>query len=129
VKLTIEADGPYHFIVVDDPLPAGLVAINSAIKTEERVGPKEKSSDEEDDYWWDWGGGLAKFIPSFFEIRDDRVLVFKDEAWRGQFQYTYYARAVCEGEFVMPSTKIQLMYEPETIALTPMKKMVIRGRE
>jgi uncharacterized protein YfaS (alpha-2-macroglobulin family) len=116
--------------VVDDPLPAGLVAINSAIKTEERVGPRRRGSDEEEDEYWDyWEGGFIKFVPSFFEIRDDRVLVFKDSTWRGQYQYAYYARAVCEGEFVMPSTKIQLMYEPDTISLTPVEKFVIGGRD
>jgi uncharacterized protein YfaS (alpha-2-macroglobulin family) len=133
VKLTVEPESSYSFIVIDDPLPAGLVAINSAIKTEERVGPKRRSADagtdEGDDDWGGWEGGFYKFIPSFFEIRDDRVLVFKDNAWRGQYQYAYYARAVCEGEFVMPSTKIQLMYEPDMISLTPVEKIVIRGRE
>jgi hypothetical protein len=133
VKLTIESENSYSFVVVDDPLPAGLVAINSAIKTEERVGPSRRGSDEEteeeDEYWDYWEEGFIKFVPSFFEIRDDRVLVFKDETWRGQYQYAYYARAVCEGEFVMPSTKIQLMYEPDTISLTPVEKVVIGGGE
>ena len=67
VKLTIEADGPYHFIVVDDPLPAGLVAINSAIKTEERVGPKEGGSGEEEEYWWDWGEVLLNLFRVFLK--------------------------------------------------------------
>jgi alpha-2-macroglobulin len=132
VKLTIEPENSYSFLVVDDPLPAGLVAINSAIKTEERVGPKRRSpegTEEEDDYWGEWEAGFFKFVPSFFEIRDDRVLVFKDHIWRGSYQYAYYARAVCEGEFLMPSTKIQLMYEPDTFSLTPVEKVVIRGRE
>jgi hypothetical protein len=135
VKLEIEVEDHYSYLVIDDPLPAGLVAINSAIKTEERVGKKKKSSSEgsegeevdEWDVWWE--AGYYQFIPSFFEIRDDRVLVFKDRAWKGSYQYAYYARAVCEGEFVMPSTKIQLMYEPSTLSLTPVDKVVIKGKE
>lgn len=136
VRLDIETEGDYDYIVLDDPLPAGLVAINTAIKTEERVGSRGKrggDSDDEDNsdgYWdyWDPETESFKFVPNHFEMRDDRVLVFKNRAWRGQYQYTYYARAVCEGEFVMPSTKIQLMYEPDTASFTPVKKIVIGGR-
>jgi hypothetical protein len=133
VKLTIKTERDYTYLVIDDPLPAGFVAINSAIKTEERVGPKRKGSSDsaegEEDYWDWWEGGFYRFTPSFFEIRDDRVLVFKDRSWTGQYQYAYYARAVCEGEFLLPSTKIQLMYEPDTVALTPLSKVIIRGKE
>jgi len=134
VKLEIETEGDYTYLVLDDPLPAGLVAINSAIKTEERVGTKKRrfsDGGEEDGDEWDvwWEAGFYQFIPSFFEIREDRILVFKDRAWKGPYQYAYYARAVCEGEFVMPSTKIQLMYEPNTFSLTPVDKVVVKGRE
>jgi alpha-2-macroglobulin len=132
VKIEIDMDDNYTYLVLDDPLPAGLVAINSAIKTEERVGSKRgKANIGEDGAWGDWdpGGRFFKFVPSFFEIRDDRVLAFKDRSWRGKYQFSYYARAVCEGEFIMPSTKIQLMYEPDVASFTPMEKFVIKGRE
>jgi len=62
-------------------------------------------------------------------MRDDRVLAFRDRLWRGNYQYSYYARAVCEGEFIMPSTKIQLMYAPDTASFTPAQKVSILGRE
>lgn len=132
VRLDIETEDrrAYNYIVVDDPLPAGLVAINTAIKTEEAV-PKTDARGEEDYYYWDeWDGetGAFRFTPSHFEMRDDRVLVFKDRAWTGRYQYSYYARAVCEGRFVMPSTKVQLMYEPEVASFTPMSSLIIRER-
>ena len=96
------------------------------------MGPKRGRSRDTEWYdWdiWDFEGGFFQFVPSFFEIRTDRVLAFKDRAWRSHYQYSYYARAVCEGEFVMPSTKIQLMYEPDVASCTPMGKIVVRGRE
>jgi len=43
--------------------------------------------------------------------------------------YLHYASAVCEGEFVMPSTKIQLMYDPDVVAYTPQGKIVIKGNK
>jgi uncharacterized protein YfaS (alpha-2-macroglobulin family) len=63
------------------------------------------------------------------EIKNDRVLAFRNRAWNGIYEYSYYARAVCEGEFVMPSTKIQLMYDPEVVAYTPLGKVVIKGNK
>jgi uncharacterized protein YfaS (alpha-2-macroglobulin family) len=144
VKVTLDLDiegDHFNYIVLDDPLPAGFVAINSAIKTEEIVPKKAKKSayneegegvdDEGDYYWdeWDYHGGFYKFTPNYFEIRDDRVLVFKDRSWRGRYQYIYYARAVCQGDFVLPSTKIQLMYDPTTVSYTPVGKVTVQGRE
>lgn len=132
VKLNIEAEDSYRYAVIDDPLPAGFVAINTAIKTEERVDDKGKGYDggEDDYYWgdWDYETGTYKFVPNYFEMRDDRVLAFKDYVWKGQYHYSYYARAVCEGEFIMPSTKVQLMYGPDTASFTPMEKVFIRAR-
>ena len=104
----------YQYIVIDDPLPAGLVAINSSIKTEEVV---PENDGDEDSYTED---GNRVLVPSFQEIRDDRVLIFRDSNIRdGQYQYSYYARATTEGQFVLPSTKAQLMYSPQVMGLTP----------
>jgi uncharacterized protein YfaS (alpha-2-macroglobulin family) len=130
VKIDIEAEGqPYNYVVLDDPLPAGLVAINSAIKTEELL-PRAETQGDDSYYWDEWDGesGAYRFTPNHFEMRDDRVLAFKDRVWKGHYQYSYYARAVCEGRFVMPSTKVQLMYEPDVASFTPMEQFVILER-
>jgi alpha-2-macroglobulin len=139
-----------NYVVVDDPLPAGFVAINSAIKTEEaglavkklkramRSGDDEEEGDGDDgefgegfewsDYYWN-PGGFYQFTPNFLEMRNDRVLAFRNKAWGGVYEYSYYARAVCEGEFVLPSTKVQLMYDPDVVAYTPQGKVVIKERQ
>ncbi|HWR72818.1 MAG TPA: hypothetical protein VN604_06590 [Nitrospirota bacterium] len=151
VKLKINIKKPgSNYVVVDDPLPAGFVAINSAIKTEEagvaqkkmkkmmQQEDEEGGEDESDgefgegfgwnDWYWD-PAGYYRFAPNFMEIRNDRVLAFRNRAWNGIYEYSYYARAVCEGEFVMPSTKVQLMYDPEVVGYTPMGKVVIKGNK
>jgi uncharacterized protein YfaS (alpha-2-macroglobulin family) len=114
-----------EYLVVDDPLPAGLVAINSAIKTEEPVG-EENEDNYYSRYWTN--GGYWRFAPNFFEIRDDRVLAFRDRIWGGSYEYVYYARAVTEGTFIMPSTKVQLMYSPEKAGFSPRGEVIIEGR-
>ena len=121
-KDTTSSDKPYQYIVIDDPLPAGLVAINSSIKTEEVV-----SENDEDAYT---GDGTRVLVPSFQEIRDDRVLIFRDsDIWDGKYQYSYYARATTEGQFVLRSTKAQLMYSPQVIGLTPKSIVNIKASQ
>ena len=151
VKLTINIKNPApNYVVLDDPLPAGFVAINSAIKTEEaglavkkmkrtmRQSNEDGEGDEEEgdnefgegfgwsEYYWD-PYGYYRYTPNFFEIRNDRVVAFRNKAWNGVYQYSYYARAVCEGEFVLPSSKVQLMYDPGVVAYTPQGRITIKG--
>ncbi|MEW6087483.1 MAG: alpha-2-macroglobulin family protein [bacterium] len=128
VKIKIEAGGHYQYIAIDDPFPAGFVAINSAIKTEEPV-PAGSNYNKEEYYWYYWNpGGFYNFVPNYFEIRNDRVLVFKNDIWQGPYEYSYYARAVCAGEFIVPSSKVELMYSPEIVAYTPLDKIIIEGK-
>jgi alpha-2-macroglobulin len=128
VKVDIDVKGlsynkPYSYVVVDDPLPSGLVAINSAIKTEEQVDKQ----DDESSYWN--SDGTYKLVPNFVEFKDDRVLVFKDRMhWNGTYRYTYYARAIMEGDFALPSTKVQLMYSPQVSGFTPKNRIQISER-
>ena len=129
VKVTIDIEKDktghsrrYRYIVIDDPLPAGLVAINSSIKTEEVVPENDEDSYTED--------GARVLVPSFQEIRDDRVLIFRDSnIWDGKYQYSYYARATTEGQFVLPSTKAQLMYSPQVMGLTPKSIVNIKASQ
>ena len=62
------------------------------------------------------------------EMRNDRVVAFRNRAWNGMYEYSYFVRAVCEGEFVLPSTKVQLMYDPDIVAYTPQGRVSIRGK-
>ncbi|MBN2384381.1 hypothetical protein JXQ70_16000 [bacterium] len=123
LKLSIPHYG-YRYIVLNDPLPAGLVAINSALKTEEST-PLQDTNDS-DDWWYYWDPeGYYRFIPNYFEIREDRVLAFRNYNWNGDFIYTYYARAVSAGQFIVPSAKIQLMYDADIVAYTQATTLTI----
>lgn len=129
VDLSIDARRA-NYVVLDDPLPAGFVAINSALKTEEGVGNQQTTDDSDGYSWryWDYEGGFYRFVPNYFEIRDDRVLAFRDRAWGGRYRYEYYARAVCAGEFVVPATKVQLMYQTDIVSYTPKASITILPR-
>ena len=131
VKVTLRFDPDHRsslrYLVVDDPMPAGLVAINSALSNEQV--PEEAESRGEDWYWrWRTPEGFFELHPSHFEMHDDRVLIFADRLWGGPWEYRYYARAVGTGEFVMPASKVHLMYEPEKSGTTALSHLRIEER-
>jgi alpha-2-macroglobulin len=126
VKVSLEVDIQglaRRYVVLDDPLPAGLAALNTALKTEEPAPEKEQDS-------FDYlnSDGVLRFFPNHFEIRDDRVLAFRDQVYPGTFRFEYYARAVCEGDFVMSPTQAAAMYNPGVEGFSPQGRLTIKGR-
>jgi uncharacterized protein YfaS (alpha-2-macroglobulin family) len=60
------------------------------------------------------------------------VVAFRNSLWgwdKSPFRFVYYARAVCEGEFVAPSTRIERMYEPDVNGYTSKTMLTIGGRK
>jgi alpha-2-macroglobulin len=126
VSLFMDMKESQKYVVLDDPLPAGLMAVNTAFKTEETIPPGEEQ--EEDFFEYFAPDGFIRFRPNFFEIRDDRVLAFRDLVYAGSYRFEYYARAVCEGSFVMPSSQASAMYSPEMKGLSPQGKLIVQAR-
>jgi uncharacterized protein YfaS (alpha-2-macroglobulin family) len=128
IRVTLEMDlrhpskkqdyGKLEYLALEDPVPAGIVPINSDLKTEGVDSPQSKP----EGYGPDW---MDNFTPSYFEFRDDGVRVFKDTAWTGRYKYSYLARATAEGEFWMRGSRISLMYHPERFGKTLGKKVTI----
>jgi uncharacterized protein YfaS (alpha-2-macroglobulin family) len=127
VQVTLWVDVPRNqkYVVLDDPLPAGLMAVNTAFTTEETLPP---GKEEEDFFDYFAPDGTIRFRPNFFEIRDDRVLAFRDLVYAGSYRFEYYARAVCEGSFVMPGTQASAMYSPEVKGFSPQGKLTVKAR-
>jgi uncharacterized protein YfaS (alpha-2-macroglobulin family) len=55
---------------------------------------------------------------SYRELRDDRVLYFSDHMLAGMYHFRYLARATSLGKFVLPPTRVEEMYAPETFGRT-----------
>jgi len=115
------ADGAREFVVVDDPLPAGLEAVDQSLRTTGSLPPYEGAPKLEGDsregpvgqkwLYGSWDGGW--WTPwEHKEIRDDRVLWFARQLWRGSYQASYVARATTAGRFVRPPAQAEEMYNP-----------------
>ncbi|MGO9119615.1 MAG: alpha-2-macroglobulin family protein [Desulfomonilaceae bacterium] len=108
----------FEYLALEDPVPAGLVPVNSELATE---GAEESRRTTEPS----WREGFSDFIPTYMEFRNDGVRVFKNRAWRGQYRYSYLARAVMEGDFWMRGSRISLMYNPERFGKTEGRKVTV----
>jgi len=125
VKLTIIAPHDLHYLVVEDPLPAGCEGIDTSLKTTSVVGqPPELERTTRGDYW-DWGWGWWWFSHS--EIRDEKVVLFATFLPRGTYEYTYLMRASVPGEFNVKPSLAYEMYFPEVFGRSDGAKFVVTG--
>ena len=113
LRLTTPADRNY--VVVDDALPAGLEALNTAFETTNRAATRDTGSDR----WW------GSF--NHTEIHDDRVLLFADYLRRGEHTYTYVARATTPGTYVHPPVHGEMMYRPSVFGRTATGTLVVEA--
>jgi alpha-2-macroglobulin len=119
VKLTmLVASRRYHVALVD-PIPAGLEALNPALAVTGSVpqDPNDKTTDR----WWWWQR-------PWFEhqnMRDERVEAFASLVWEGVHTYSYVARATTPGVFIVPPTKAEEMYHPETFGRSGTDRVIV----
>ena len=119
VKLTMVAPMRRYHVALVDPLPAGLEPINPELAVSGTL-PPDTSADTMGPYWW--------WYRAWYEhenMRDERVEAFTSLLWDGVHSYTYVARATTPGNFVVPPTRAEEMYHPETFGRAGTDKMVI----
>lgn len=107
VSLTVVVPQERLFVVVDDPLPAGLEAVNPDFLTASEESRRQMEDMENSGHRWWWAGF------NHTEIRDDRVLLFADSLPPGIYTHRYLARALTFGTFHAPGTRVEEMYSPE----------------
>ncbi len=123
VRLTMVATGRRVHVALVDPLPAGLEAVNPELATSATAPPDEASSDDPTafrGYWWWWRPWYEHE-----NLRDERVEAFTNLLWEGVHTYTYIARATTPGNFVVPPTKAEEMYNPETFGRSATNRMIV----
>jgi alpha-2-macroglobulin len=96
VRLRIHSDRPLEYLMLEDPLPAGL-----------EVQDRGEVSYEEWSYWW-----------SHMDVRDDRVTFFMRSLGKGDHVLEYYVRPEMSGTVRTLPAVLSDMYAPETRAST-----------
>lgn len=120
VRLSMVAENRRYHVALVDPLPAGLEPMNPALAVTGPVPQDPKPASGADRYWWWWS--------TWYEhqnMRDERVEAFTSLLWEGVYDYTYVARATTPGTFVVPPTKAEEMYHPETFGRSASDKVIV----
>jgi uncharacterized protein YfaS (alpha-2-macroglobulin family) len=119
VRLRITTKEERHFVVLDDPLPAGLEAVDLSLRTMGGLSAFVDASPQEfqETQWeagWYYGSWDAGFWSPFDhkELRDDRVVYSASVLWPGTYTVSYLARATTPGTFVLPPARSEEMYNP-----------------
>ena len=131
VKLTLIAPNDLHYVVVEDPLPAGFEGVDLSLKTTSVVGEqptlRNVTAEEENEWLRRYGWGWWWFSHS--EMRDEKAVLFAQYLPRGTYEYTYLMRASVPGEFkVIPATAYQ-MYFPEVFGRSDGGRFTVKATD
>ncbi len=118
VRLTLVVPRTVHHVVLEDPYPAGVEAIDPSLKTSPTVGrpPELRRVDLSDPFggyggwgWW-WFGHVALY--------DDRAALFAEYLPPGTYEYTYLVRSGWAGRFQVRPARAYAFYFPEIYGQT-----------
>jgi uncharacterized protein YfaS (alpha-2-macroglobulin family) len=139
VKVRVTVPTERQFVVVEDPLPAGLEAVDLSLRTETRQGVNEdcdsytRGSDADNGTpgWSWWYGSWEGCYWSPFdhkELRDDRVVWVATILWPGTHTLSYIARATTPGTYKRSTAWAEEMYNPGVNGRTEGGLFTVRPR-
>ncbi len=104
VRITLVTPAALHYLVVDDPLPAGFEAVDASILTD-TVVPSFYTKEIYAERGWGW------WYFDHVEQRDEKIVLAADYLPAGTYVYTYLARASTTGTFkVIPPTASEFYF-------------------
>lgn len=109
VTLEIISDHPVDHLVISDPLPAGLEAVNTNFQTSGNYPPTENTAWQVD----------------YQNTYKDKVVAYSDRLEAGVYQFKYLVRSVTPGTFSWPGAHVYLQYTPEEFGRTAATVLVL----
>ena len=97
IGLEIIADHPIDHVVIKDPLPPGLEAVDASFQTTTAALQAKADS-------WQLG---------FRNIYRDRIIAYADHLEPGVYSLHYLVRSVTPGTYLWPGAEVHLQYAPE----------------
>ena len=117
VRVRVATAQERHYVVVDDPLPSGLEALDTRLATTAQttdalMAPSDPNKPQAEALE---GQAVGRWYSVFnhVESRDDRMLLFADHLPPGVHTFRYAARATTAGTFVLKPAHAEEMYTPE----------------
>ncbi len=128
VTVTMTAISRRVHVALSDPLPGGFEVLNPELRGTETV-PENEDEDVVRPL-----GFESRFFFGFgpwydhLSLRDDRAEAFAARIGDGTYVLTYYARATTPGAFIVPPSKAEEMYHPETFGRGASARVVVVER-
>lgn len=119
VELTMVVPERRYHVALVDPLAAGLEPLNPVLLGTPPVSAGGEVRESRD--WWSWWRWYEHE-----NMRDERVEAFASLLYPGVYTYKYTALATTPGEYVLPPTKAEEMYSPETFGRTATGRLVVK---
>ncbi|MBR8835493.1 MAG: hypothetical protein DSM106950_16095 [Stigonema ocellatum SAG 48.90 = DSM 106950] len=113
VGLEIIVDHPVEHVVINDPLAAGLEAVDASFQT--ATAALQALADS-----WEVG---------FKTIYRDRIVAYADHLDPGVYSLHYLVRSVTPGTFLWPGAEVRLQYAPEEFGRAADSTLVVEGFE
>ncbi|HEY0614508.1 MAG TPA: hypothetical protein VGC96_07695, partial [Candidatus Elarobacter sp.] len=110
VELQIVSDHPVERVLITDPLPAGLEAVDTSFATSSKALKTPAS---------DWKIGDQ-------QIRTDRIEAYADHLDAGIYRLHYLARTVTPGTFGWPGATARVVDRPDEFGRTATSTVVVR---
>ncbi len=120
VKLNMVNENRRYHVALVDPIPAGFEPMNPRLAVTGPIPTDPKQQQSRGRYWW-WYGPWYEHQ----NLRDERVEAFASLLWEGVHTYEYVARATTPGNFVVPPTKAEEMYMPETFGRSGSDRVIV----
>ncbi|MEO0948577.1 MAG: alpha-2-macroglobulin family protein, partial [Cyanobacteria bacterium J06641_5] len=112
IDLEIVTDRPVHHVAIQDPLPAGLEAIDTQFQT---TNPAIQV-------------GADSWEIDYQRIHRDRIVAYADFLVPGVYHLNYLVRSVTPGIYSWPGAEAKLQYEPEQFGRTAASILEIEMR-
>jgi alpha-2-macroglobulin len=101
------------YLVVEEPIAAGLEPINFALKNVRR-SLRNKNSTSSSFSW----------RLTHREFHDKKILLFADHINRGFYEFSYFVNVTNAGNYLVPPAKAMEMYDPEVFGTTGVEEVV-----
>ncbi|CAG0936630.1 Alpha-2-macroglobulin [Thermoflexales bacterium] len=123
VKLSIVAPTDLHYVLVESPLPAGMEAVDTSLKTTSQIAEGPEFGPVNQPYTYHGGWGWWWFTHT--ELRDEKVALFASYLPKGTYEYTYQIRAGLDGTYNVLPARAEQMYFPEVFGRSDGAQFVI----
>ncbi len=118
VDLFLSVPTARHFVVVNDSVPGGLEPVNADLATSSIVDVNKGEFKAAEGSWWytfsDWSY-YGRYFWSFYhkELKHDSARFYADYLPAGNYQLSYTAQAIAEGQFTIMPVHAEEMYDPD----------------